>query len=134
MPADIYPIAAAAGTCIAAAPLVIAVFAPRDTDANHHTIDDYKPTTNPAPHIQPTRQPGRWTHLDRQTSADILPPAPGRHRRDKEPVATPIYRQAYVDHLFADFDAAAVAAQVLRDLGEQARNRYVNTVNSEVAR
>ncbi|MEV4521441.1 hypothetical protein AB0J77_14530 [Micromonospora tulbaghiae] len=118
MPADI--LAVTAGTCIAAAPLVIAVFAPRDTDANHHTIDDYKPQPtkpNPAPHIQPARQPGRWTHLDQQTTTDILPPAPpGTHAG-----GSPIYRQTYVDHLFAGFDAAAVAAQVLRDLGEQAR-------------
>ncbi|MEV7267098.1 hypothetical protein AB0N38_26400 [Micromonospora aurantiaca] len=115
MPADILAAGIGLGP-IAAAVGLIALFG-RDTDANHHTIDDYKPTTDPGAHIQPTRQPGRWTHLDRQTTADILPPAPP----GTDAGGSPIYRQAYVDHLFAGFDAAAVAAQVLRDLGEQAR-------------
>lgn len=112
---------------ILAGAAIVTIFG-RDTNANHHTIDDYKPQPDPAPHIQPTRQPGRWTHLDQQTTTDILPPAPP----GTDAGGTPIYRQAYVDHLFAGFDATAVAAQVLRQLGEQARARYVNAVNSEV--
>lgn len=117
MPADILADGIGLGP-IAAAVGLIALFG-RDTNADHHTIDDYKPTGDPAPHIQPTHQPGRWADLDRQTTADILPPAPP----GTDAGGTPIYRQAYVDHLFAGFDAAAVAAQVLRDLGEQARAR-----------
>jgi hypothetical protein len=118
--AGLAPIAAGVG--------LIALFG-HDPHADEHDLSDYHEADEVTPSIERLTR-ADLTHIAAVTGGlknrevvaeveddDILPPAPPGTNAG----GSPLYRATHVAAMFRDFDAAAIAREVLQNLGDKAR-------------